>query len=585
MRDRFPKISSGINFKSIASRDVLIVVFILLLNILLVSPSLMPDFYEINPHDESKYIDSGRSLIDFQFRDLAWGPLVAMIYAPLYLLFRNSLDGFLLEAWAGRFLLFSGLWLSTYYLATQFKDHMHKFVVVGILFVSLPFFAVIENQSDAIYAIFSALGLANLISYYRRKNLRDIWVGSAFVGLAVLSRVEGLILVGLFVLLAMAIGFRRHSLRKVFALSIIPALGIVGGFILISRISTGSFDYSIGSIGVKAYDSFEWNQSILTSGDIEEGQREAVEKFGSKEQNQGSVVRAILNNPSNFGSRILANAKTIPDYFLSMFGKKLGPLILVFAALGVYALIRKGSVPLLAIVIAWSLQSTISLAFLARHLVPQIAYIPLVIGAIGVCYAFGSNPSSREKSGFILLALSLALFGWIDKKFAFMFAGIILTSVFWLTNVFWNRFRATQYPSLIPLLLLFAGGLILRGPYSFPNYPVIGISAEEQAMHYLQENFPSGTTLAAPAPKYAIASKMKDYSLDNVPDLGSAQELYSWLSDHQVDAVYAPSGFLVTNPYIKNLLDEGIGDYFDLAFTKDPGSIQIFKLRDSGPTN
>jgi len=583
--ERIPKLASKINLQSIASRDALVVVFILLLNVLLVSPTLMPDFNEINPHDETKYIDSGRSLLDFQLRDLAWGPIVALVYAPLHLIFRDSLDGFLMEAWAGRFLLFSALWLSTYYLATQFKEHTHKFVLVGVLFVSLPFFAVIENQSDAIYACFSALGLAKLISYYRRKNLQDIWMGSAFVGLAVLARVEGLILVGLFVMLALALGFRRHSLRKLLALSIFPALGFVGGFILISRISTGSFDDSIGSIGVKAYDSFEWNQSILTGGDIEEGQRDAKEIFGSKEQNEGSVLRAILNNPSNFGRRILANAKTIPDYFLSMFGKKLGPVLLLFTTLGVYALYRKGSLPLLAIVMVWSLQSAISLAFLARHLVPQISYLPLVIGAIGMSYAFSSDPPRAEKVGFVLFAVLLSLYGWIDEKFAFMLAGVILTSIFWLANVFWDRLRATHNPAVIPLLLLFGGALILRGPYSFPNFPAIGISAEEQALHYLQNNFPSGSTVAAPVPKFAIAARMNDLSLDQVPDLGSAQDLYLWFSDHQVRAVYAPSGFLDSNPLMNNLLDEGIGEYFDLAFTRDLGSVRIFVLHDTDSTN
>jgi hypothetical protein len=403
--------------------------------------------------------------------------------------------------------------------------------------------------------------------------------------LAVLARVEGLILIGLFAILGLALGFRNHSIRKVLVFSLLPSLGIFAGFILISRVSTGSFDYTIGSIGSKAYDSFEWNQSILTEGDLEEGFRDVEEEFGSRSQNEGSVFRAILNNPLNFGQRILANAKTIPDYFLSMFGKKLGPILLLFAALGVYALIRRGSMTILAIVLVWSLQSTISLAFLARHLVPQICYIPLVFGSIGMTYAFNAEASGAERTGYTLIALLLSLYGWIDDKFAFMTAGIILTSIFFVVNLFWKQIQVTRYPAAIPLLFLLGGGLILRGPYPFPNYPALGVSAEEKAIHYLQKNFPAGSTLAGPVPKFAIAARMNDFPLSQIPDLGSSQELYQWLSDSRVYTVYAPSGYLNSTPSLKVLLDEGVGSYFDLVFTRDPGSIQIFILRDSVSAN
>ncbi len=62
-------------------------------------------FPQINPFDEAKYIVSGSQLLHFQVRDLAWGPLVALFYAPFHLVFGGSPDWFMLEAWAGRCLL------------------------------------------------------------------------------------------------------------------------------------------------------------------------------------------------------------------------------------------------------------------------------------------------------------------------------------------------------------------------------------------------------------------------------------------------------------------------------------------------
>ena len=573
-----PRIISGLKNWSNVNRSSLVLVLVLLLNLILVSPNLMPDFIEINPHDETKYIDSGRSLIDFQFRELAWGPLIAVLYAPLHLLFSGSPDWFLIEAWAGRLTLFLMLWLSTYYLATKFRNHMHPYVSVGVLFISVPFFAVVENQSDAVFASLSAISLAQIITFYYHRNIKDVWIGSACIGLAVLARVEGLTLVGLFVVLAFSFGIRTHSRRRILVASLLPSLSIVAGFILISRISTGSFDHSIGSIAEKAYASFEWNQSILTEGDLQEGFQDVKDQFGTRAENEGSVFRAILKNPPIFGRRLIANAKTIPDYYLSMYGKKLGPVLLLFAAWGAIALIRRAGTSLLIILLVWSLQTTVSLAFLARHLVPQISYMPIIIGSIGLTYAFNSDISIRERRGYILTFFLLALYGWIDTKYALLVSGIVMTAVLWLVYLLWPEIRASSNPILIPLLILFAGGLILRGPYSFPNYPALGTSSEEQAIHYLQKNFPAGSSLAAAVPKFSVAARMSDFPISDIPALGSSEDLYNWLQDQHIRAVYAPSAYLISNPSLKNLLEQGAGPYFNLAFTRDPGSIQIFVL-------
>lgn len=161
-----------------------------LLNLVLVSPSLMPEFAWINPFDEAKYIDSGWRLARFDLRDLAWGPLVAFVYAPLHLLLGRSPDWFLAEAWAGRFILFVLLQFSAFYLASRFKGTAHPYVVAGVLFVSLPFFTVVSNQSDALFASLSALALGALLSFYHSRRLADISLGSLFVGFAMLTRAE-----------------------------------------------------------------------------------------------------------------------------------------------------------------------------------------------------------------------------------------------------------------------------------------------------------------------------------------------------------------------------------------------------------
>jgi hypothetical protein len=87
-------------------RTSIIILLLFFLNLLLVSPELMPDYSEVNPDDEAKYVDSGWRLLHGNIRDMAWGPVVALVYAPVHLIVGSTPDWFLLELWAGRFFLF-----------------------------------------------------------------------------------------------------------------------------------------------------------------------------------------------------------------------------------------------------------------------------------------------------------------------------------------------------------------------------------------------------------------------------------------------------------------------------------------------
>ncbi|HLA82201.1 MAG TPA: hypothetical protein VJP78_11395, partial [Thermoleophilia bacterium] len=274
----------------------LVVGMVLAGNLLLVSPSLMPAFSEINPDDEAKYIESGWLLLADGPRDLAWGPLVAVIYAPVHMLVGNSLDWFMLEAWAGRIELFVLLWLSMLFLALQFKDYAPPLVMAGILFVTTAFFPILENQSDALFVSLSALGLAKFITYYRHRRLKDVGVASVCVGLGILSRVESVVLIGTLVILATV--YRRHSVTRVVASALLPALGILVLFLGASLLTHGNLNLGLGN---KSYDSFEMNQPLPYGGDSEAARQETRRLFGTQEENNGSVLRAILRNPLAFG--------------------------------------------------------------------------------------------------------------------------------------------------------------------------------------------------------------------------------------------------------------------------------------------
>ena len=86
--DSFPKSLSTQFTRLVTSSnpELLAILVIFFINLLLVSPKFMPGFSEINPFDEAKYVESGRLLRKGEIRSLAWGPLVALFYAPVHLL-------------------------------------------------------------------------------------------------------------------------------------------------------------------------------------------------------------------------------------------------------------------------------------------------------------------------------------------------------------------------------------------------------------------------------------------------------------------------------------------------------------------
>lgn len=577
---RINQSKSWSSIRSIVTRDRLIILTILVLYLILISPDLMPSIHKINANDEAKYIDSGRSLVDLQLRELAWGPLVSLLYASLHLVFRSSLDWFLLEAWVGRLILFSLMWISTLYLASKLKAYVHIFVVAGVLFVSVPFFFVVSNQSDAVFASFSAIALAQLLSFSQTKNLRDVWIGSAALGLAALARIDTLAWLILFAAISFTIGFRRISLGRMLLAALVPALGFIVVFVIISRIATGSFEGSIGSLGPKVYEAFEQNQPIPPGSETRDQYAQAGELFGTREENRGSVFRAIFRNPSEFVLRILGNARGVPNLYLSAFGKLLGPVVAIFALLGILAMYRRRALTQLAILFLWYLPSLFYLGFLSRHVVSTATYLALIFASIGITYAFGKDISRVERNALALLFVALAAFGWIDDKPGFLAAGLIMILIFTVIWLLGPRISPMRDPIVVPLFLMFFGGLLLRGAFTFPNFRVIGNMPEERAIHFLQISLPAGSKVVVPISTFAIAAGMEDVLPQDLASPSSPQELHAYLTESMIRAVYTDTRYSKIDPSLKTLLAEGLGNYFDQGFVDSNGDLEIVLVVD-----
>jgi len=549
------------------------VVLVLATQTLLVPPDLMPAYSEINPFDETKYIESGRLLLAGELRELAWGPLVALVYGPFYLIFGSLPDWFMISLWSGRILLFLALWLSSYYLSIQLGSPAPRQVTIGVLFVSTAFFEVLTNPSDGLFASLSTLALAKLVAYSQRRKEADIWTGSLLLGLAVLARIEATVLIPALLVSVLLLAKPTPARPRLLAGSVVPGLAILAGYLLISRLTSPGLNSGIGG---KSYDSFEVNQPNAGEGTDSDRRELARSLFGTQAENQGSVLRAIARNPAAFARRLMTNLGRLPDLYLLTFGKRLGPALLIFAGLGGYSMARMRRWTELGLLGIWLAPPLISLAFLPLHIIRQSSQLILITSALGLGSTLWDDLRKRGKHLPLFGASLLAGYGLLGAKLAFVTAGVVLGSALVLIRLTRSglgegaasRFRAAAF--------LLAAGLILRGSFPFPDYPPIGISPHEQVVHYLQGALPQESRILESVPLPALAAGMAEASWSSVPTgISTPGELGEWLETEAIEAVYIDSR-ADPRPELVALLEAGLDSQIRIGYQSENGELRVY---------
>jgi hypothetical protein len=556
-----------------------VLLMVLVLTIILVGPSLTPHYSSINAHDEAKYIESGRLLLLGEMRNLVWGPLVAVAYAPFHLVFGGSPNWFLLDAWGGSALLYALMWLSFYTLARQLTDSLSRYAMLGILFITPSLFDVLSNPSDALFVALSTSALATLLAFRRNPSTRKAAIGSALIALAVLARFEGIVLLPMYWAILLILRRRKPWQWNRAAAAILPAVLLLAGAVGLLRLSIGSYDLGIAG---KSYESFEMNQP-LPNGDVDAQREMTRELFGTREENQGSVLRAVLRNPVAFGQRVLTNVMEMPERFLSIYGKRLAPVFAILSLFGLASLLQRRRWGTLAILAVWSLQPAVSLAFLPLHFLRQLAYMPLVLSAIGVTRMVEDRGRWGPRRVAAAVAFLLAVYGLLDAKLAFTTAGLVLGAALVFVGLLLRSRESSDHSpaSAAPtgLALLLAAGLILRAPYRFPDFPEIGTSDRERAVHAMQAAFSPGSRILEPLPLPALAAKLDRYPLADAPtSFASAQRFHDWLHDEDIAGIYV-EGDWSGRPDIGDLIASDSQGYFSLVYRSDNGSIRVFAVR------
>jgi hypothetical protein len=563
-----------------------IAVIVFALNVFLVSSTFFPNLHEINAWDEAGYVYSGRVLLDGQWPSFSSGPLVAVLYALTSFAYLESPFWLVHSTTLGRILLFALVWFGSYAVARRLGGTVRPLFMVGLLFVGALMVSLLSFPSDPLYVAFAALSLASAMAYLSSGRRKHLGLASLFIGLAALSRNDGLVL-GIALIVATPFLVRSPGSRwKATAIAAGPFALLVGGYVLFFGLRTG--DFALGTLA-RTYDNFEAGHQVITAGagqvnPVIEAKLAAREVFGTPEENDHSVFRAIARNPRVYLQRLRAIVPLLPGQMLSAYGVRLAAPLFLFAARGFWELFRQRRFRLLGLFALWFvplLSGFLITLFRTGHLRFPF-YVVFALAATGMVASVRNIRSKREQAFLVVAFTAMAIYGWVDAKPAIVYGAVVTFTALALGLLVISYWHSQTRKLVVPGMLLLAGALLLHGDYSGPKTRVLGQFADEQGVIFLAENFDPGTPVAAgsPGPVYSAGMRYMGLTSLDVPRTDTAGEFLIWMKGQGIVAIYVDASLSSDNPFFWNQISSLVGSDLERVFAADEGDIQVLRLRD-----
>jgi hypothetical protein len=553
------------------------------LNLFLVFNVLTPSFRDLNGWDESVYINTGKTLFEGTLPVFARNPLIGFLYAVTYIPYQTSPFWLVESATLGRIFLFFVIWLSTFLVGSKVSKHASPLIIAAFVLIFPVLTDILGNPSDSLFAAMSGFTFWQVLSFHETQKIKHVWWASFFIGLAALSRNDGLVSYGILAVLIIWLAMRFKSAWQWIPALVIPFALIVGGYQLFYGMQTG--DYSLGSTE-RSYVAFLQGQQLVYEKDPECRFKrircavfQADELYGSGEENNYSILRAIANNPGAYSLRLLAHFRKLPKLFFYTYGQRTIFLLLFLALRGLVELIRKKEYSLLALLIAWpAYLSVYFLTFFREGYLRTPFFIFFTFGAIGV-QAFVENLANlKENRIWVIILTGTTLLAWFAGIQALYFTTVLLLAAVLVIPLFKQAGQRTTSGLLILLLV----GLILRPAFDPPVRKTLGEDYEIQGILTLAQNLPAGSQVASGAPGAVWMARMEPIDVADLDygDVTTPEALYEQLKKDGVDAIYVDSYFSNTNREIWRLMIPGIGRYYEnIYLSPSGGDIQVFLLK------
>lgn len=544
-----------------------------------------PYLSEINAWDEALYINWGRFLADGKLPSFAQNPLLAVFYVLLYLPFSRSPYWMVWICSIGRIILFFLIWLGSYLAAREISSRLDLTVFLCLLLVMPLTSEVLANPSDAMFTAMSGFALFHFIAYLNSNHAMNLNLSSLFVGLAALARNDGFILFGIFTALSFIVTCGKNHAWKSFLLGWIPFLGLVGGYILIYGIFTGTF--STGTVQ-RSYIAFEQGHEILYEGSgahshTVDAMLDARENFGSPEENNYSIIRAIHHNPSVYFSRVRLILNKLPKQALLVYNKKMAVPLFLSAIVGIFFLFRKKDFHLLLLLAAWPAYLLVYFLTFFREGYLRTPFLPVfLLAAIGMTAFFNQLDKKKVSWGAASVLSLIMITGLVLNKLAIFYGSFLTLVGIWMVIGLRKNFTEPPHIRSYSLVVMLIVGLILHGNYSSPRIRQLGINADERAAVYLMENFPPGTKVGAGYPSVVWMAKRDFLSITgaDVPAFEDSAGFHQWLIKEGIQAIYLDYSISNLAPHYWELIQQESGTGLKAVFNENNGSNRIYVVLD-----
>jgi len=552
-------------------------------NLFLVFAVFLPNFSDINPWDEAAYIAGGQELIEGgEFPSFAGNPITIIFFALTYIPFKTSPLWMVQSVSLARVILFTLLWLSTFLVAKQLSEFAPPLIALGIFLVTPLTIEFLRFPSDPLFASLAGLSLWQLLLYKNSGARKHLMLASLFMGLAAFARNDGLVLFVILVFLAIFINFRKQGFWRSLVAILVPFVILMGGYILGYGLMTG--DFSLGTMQ-RTYGNFESGHQVVFSEQSEfspviESRLEARRLFGTPEENEYSVFKAIQRNPQEYFRRLRAVLSGLPQLILRAYGIRFAVLLFVLVGRGIFELIKRREYALVVVLCLWPAHLATGLLitlFRPGHLEFPF-YIVFTLASVGL-FAILSNLKSKFELGWIsILMLGLCVYSIADNKLAIFYGAAVFLAAIWIIYILQkDQDRMTKS---VVLLILLSAGIILRGNFPSPKIRSLGSDPKEQAILFMVENYSAKTTFAAGSPGVVWAAKMGYAGLASwdVPKDKTSPEFIEWMADQGIEAIYVDHDLYNVLPGIWKLIEPQIGISLVRVFEVERGNYQVLQI-------
>jgi hypothetical protein len=534
------------------------------------------------------HINTGREFLNGDLPKIPGHPLVALLYAIPYIFVKQSPFWILRIATFGRFLMFCMMWWSAYLIAKQLSKFSPPLIMAGLLMVSPVLTDLFLNPPDGLFAAMSGFSLWQFLRFYHTREIRHVVYTSALLGLATHARLDGLVVFPVFILLTFIIAYPLNKtikkLSRLFAAALLPFLIIVFGYSLLFGVATGDYKSDVTRY---SYFAFESGHQAVYSSEVGnptvEAREDAGRVYGSPSDNQYSVFNAILSNPQAYLERLKVIVRGAPADLIEAFGKRLAALYFLFAAFGAAYLARRKTAWLLVAFLLWPLHLlayfVVGLPNLAHYLRMPF-FVVFALASIGFYQALTEKDNPRQRVIVSMLLIGLSLYGVLDNKLAIYAGASVFLLGLWMIWFIMDRFPDIANMKSIGLILAFCLGLIIRPQFPSPALRTLDDDSIEQAVLFMIENLEVDSKVISYAPGMVLAARMTYVQVPSeLRRVDSGEELYQWLIEDDIEAIYSTHLLRVNEPKVWSLIEGQTGDGLELVFQEDPGDHQIILVR------